>query len=219
MPSRYDRQTGDIKPVVTIVTDNGGPFRSFRSRPFITAHPEFHHVRTRVKSPGQNGSLKRGVGTLKYKRLYMDEIEDAVILAKHTEDYRIEYNEVRPHDAIAWNRPKEVHLRLADPTMPTFQAKEVPCQLLDAGPHHVCGGGVLSTNVVEQREERPTGLSLHTATGQTCCTGEAWRSGGVAGWASRVVGWHGEIEQVRMGRTAGAVTAPVSGVSRPLVGD
>ena len=27
--------------------------------------------------------------------------------------------------ALAWNRPKQVHLGLADPTTPTFQATEI----------------------------------------------------------------------------------------------
>jgi putative transposase len=122
---KIDSATGEFIPVVTIVTDNGGPFRSFRFEAFITAHPELRHVRTRVKSPGQNGSRERGFGTLKYERLFIDEIEDAVMLAKHAEEYRIEYNTVRPHEAIAWNRPKEVHLGLADPTIPTFQTNEI----------------------------------------------------------------------------------------------
>jgi transposase InsO family protein len=120
-----DEQTGQIKPVVTIVTDNGGPFRSFRFEAFITAHPELAHVRTRVNSPGQNGSRERGFGTLKYERLFIDEIDDALTLAKHAEEYRIEYNQIRPHEAIAWNRPLEVHLGLADPTTPTFQTTEI----------------------------------------------------------------------------------------------
>ena len=119
-----DEETGQIKPVVTIVTDNGGPFRSVPFEAFITARPELAHVRTRVKTPGQNGSRERGFGTLKYERLFIDEIDDAVILAKHTEEYRVEYNEIRPHEAIAWNRPKEVHLGMADPTIPTFQTTE-----------------------------------------------------------------------------------------------
>jgi transposase InsO family protein len=108
--------------VVTIVTDNGGPFRSFRFEAFILMHPELSHVRTKVKSPGQNGSRERGFGTLKYERLYIDEIDDAGMLAKRAEDYRIEYNEIRPHQALAWNRPKQVHLGLASPTVPTVQS-------------------------------------------------------------------------------------------------
>jgi len=78
-----------------------------------------------VKRPGQNGSRERGFGTLKYERLYLDQIDDAVTLAERAEDYRVEYNEIRPHEAIAWNRPKEVHLGLADPTIPTFETNEI----------------------------------------------------------------------------------------------
>ena len=119
-----DVQTGELLPVVTIVTDNGGPFRSVRFEAFIELHPELAHVRTRVKTPGQNGSRERGFGTLKYERLFIDEIDDAVMLAKHAEEYRIEYNQIRPHEAIAWNRPEEVHLGLADPAIPTFNRAE-----------------------------------------------------------------------------------------------
>lgn len=91
----------------------------------MLAHPELRHVRTRVKSPGQNGSRERGFGTLKYERLFLDEIDDALVLAAQTEHYRIEYNQIRPHEALAWNRPRDVHLGHADPTTPTFQTKEI----------------------------------------------------------------------------------------------
>ena len=74
---------------------------------------------------GQNGSRERGFGTLKYERLFLDEIDDAVTLAERTEHYRLEYNNVRPHEAIAWNRPRDVHLGHADPTTPTFQTKKI----------------------------------------------------------------------------------------------
>ena len=67
-----DVETGEVLPVVTIVTDNGGPFRSSRFEAFIASHPELRHVRTRVRSPGQNGSREGGFGTLKYERLYLD---------------------------------------------------------------------------------------------------------------------------------------------------
>jgi putative transposase len=39
---------GNVEPLATIVTDNGGPFRSFRFEAFIATHPELRHVRTRV---------------------------------------------------------------------------------------------------------------------------------------------------------------------------
>jgi hypothetical protein len=33
-------EQGNVVPLVTIVTDNGGPFRSFRFEAFIATHPE-----------------------------------------------------------------------------------------------------------------------------------------------------------------------------------
>src|SRR5450830_747443 len=59
---------GKVQPVVTIVTDNGGQFRSFRFEAPVATHPELRHVRTRVRTPGQNGSRERGFGSLKYER-------------------------------------------------------------------------------------------------------------------------------------------------------
>lgn len=87
---------GGVVPLVTIVTDNGGPFRSFRFEAFIATHPELRHVRTRVRTPGQNGSRERGFGSLKYEKPFLQEIPDALDLAAHAEDYRVEYNTVRP---------------------------------------------------------------------------------------------------------------------------
>src|SRR5690606_37442496 len=86
---RQRRARGD-----TVVTDNGGPFRSFRFEAFITAHPELRHVRTRVRTPGQNGSRERGFGSLKYERLFLEEIDDVLSLVAHADDYRAEYNTV-----------------------------------------------------------------------------------------------------------------------------
>jgi putative transposase len=101
--------------VVTIVTDNGGPFRSFRFEAFIATHPELRHVRTHGRSPGQNGSRERGFGTLKYERLFLEEIDDVLDLTVHAERYPVDYNTVRPHEALSWNRPHDVHVGLADP--------------------------------------------------------------------------------------------------------
>ena len=78
------------------MTDLDGMGDPDRGHPYRLAR-----VRTRVKSPGQNRSRERGFGTLNYERLFIDEIDDAVMLAERAEDYRIEYNQVRPHEAIA----------------------------------------------------------------------------------------------------------------------
>ncbi|WP_333766886.1 integrase core domain-containing protein [Streptomyces sp. IBSBF 2435] len=114
-----------MQPLATIVTDNGGPFRSFRFEAFIAAHPELRHVRTRVRTPGQNGSRERGFGSLKYEKLFPEEIPDALDLVRHAEDYRTEYNTVRPHEALTWNRPHDVHTGAADPLVPNFPSTKI----------------------------------------------------------------------------------------------
>lgn len=51
-------------------------------------------------------------------------------LAEHAEASRTDYNTVRPHQALAWNRPLEVCLGPADPAVPNFPDRK-SCQLLD----------------------------------------------------------------------------------------
>ncbi|MBA2738930.1 MAG: DDE-type integrase/transposase/recombinase [Nocardioidaceae bacterium] len=114
-----DPDSGEIVPII-VVTDNGGPFRSFRFGALIASRPELQHVRTRVNSPGQNGVRERAFQSLKYERLYREPIDDPLDLVREGEAFRVEFNTVRPHEALAWNRPQEVHTGLAEPTIPTF---------------------------------------------------------------------------------------------------
>ena len=82
-----DHESGEIKPVC-LVTDNGPGFKARRLAAFIDAHPELIHIRTRVKSPGQNGVRERAFGSLKYEHLYRLEIDDGFDLAREVESYR-----------------------------------------------------------------------------------------------------------------------------------
>lgn len=59
---------------------------------------------------------ERAFGSLKYERLYREQIDDALDLVREAEGYRAEFNTVRPHEALSWNRPAEVHSGRADPT-------------------------------------------------------------------------------------------------------
>lgn len=102
-----DPATGELTPV-TLVTDNGGPFRAARFHAFIAARPELTHVRTRVRTPGQNGVRERGFGSLKYEHLYRHEIADGVALAAETEAWRQIFNTIRPHEALAMRTPAAV---------------------------------------------------------------------------------------------------------------
>jgi len=122
LESMIDKTTGEIVGrKITVVTDNGGPFRSARFAAFMEANRDIiSHVRTRVRTPGQNGSRERGFGTLKYERLFLDQLDDLADLRASAEAYRVEYNKTRPHEALSWNRPYDVHVGAADPVIPTF---------------------------------------------------------------------------------------------------
>ena len=75
--------------------------------------------------PGQNGVRERAFESLKCERLYREDIVDVLDLTSHAEEFRIEFNTIRPHEALSWNRPLEVHLGLPSPTIPTFERAEI----------------------------------------------------------------------------------------------
>ncbi len=78
-----------------------------------------------TRTPGQSGSRERGFGSLKCERLFLEEIDDVRDLIVHAERYRVDYNTVRPHEALAWNRPHDVHVGLANPRIPNFPEPEI----------------------------------------------------------------------------------------------
>ena len=104
-----DRETGELRPVA-LVTDNGPCFKSSRFAAFVDRHPELIHIRTKRKSPGQNGVRERAFGSLKYEHLYRHEIDDGHDLGLHVARYRQLYNTVRPHQTLAGRCPLDVHL-------------------------------------------------------------------------------------------------------------
>ena len=42
---------------------------------------------------------------MKYERLYREQIDDALDLAREADAYRAQFNTIRPREALAWNRP------------------------------------------------------------------------------------------------------------------
>ena len=65
-------------------------------------------------------------GSLKYERLHREQIDDALDLLRQADAHRIESNTIRPREALAWNRPSEVHQGLADSIIPNFPELEIP---------------------------------------------------------------------------------------------
>lgn len=121
---------GTVKLLVTIFTDNGGPFRSFRSEAFIATRPELRHVRTRVRTPRQNGSRERGFGSPKCEKLFLEEIPDALDLVRHAEYYRRDYNTVRPHEALGLEPAPRCPYRRRGPARPQLSRTRKPANCL-----------------------------------------------------------------------------------------
>lgn len=94
----------EIEPIA-VVTDNGPPMRSVAVARWFAARPHFVHIRTRHRSPETNGVIERFFESLKYERLYRHDIANGDDLAAHVHDYLTEYNAIRPHETIGWQRP------------------------------------------------------------------------------------------------------------------
>jgi transposase InsO family protein len=122
-----NRETGEIRPVC-VVTDNGPCFKSNDFARFINSRPELIHIRTRVKSPGQNGVRERAFQSLKYEHLYRHEIDDGHQLGQEVETYRTLFNTIRPHRSLGGRRPLDVHLAACKnpPTPKLNEPKTLP---------------------------------------------------------------------------------------------
>ena len=121
-----DPVSGEIRPIA-LVTDNGPCFKSVRFAAYIDRRPELIHIRTRRKSPNQNGVRERAFGSLKYEHLYRLEIDDGHQLGLEVERYRELFNQIRPHEALQMRRPLDVHLKaINDQTINATEPETLP---------------------------------------------------------------------------------------------
>ena len=54
---------------------------------------------------GANGVIERFFEAIKYEHLYRRDIDNAIQLAAEADSYPTTYNAIRPHQAIAMDRP------------------------------------------------------------------------------------------------------------------
>jgi putative transposase len=117
-----DPETGELHRLV-IVSDNGPAYKSDRFQTFISSRPELAHVRTKHRSPETNGVIERFYESVKYEHLYRLEIPNGHALGQELELYRALFNEVRPHESLAFRTPLEAYLALPEPNL--FEAASV----------------------------------------------------------------------------------------------
>ena len=123
-----DENTGKLLPVVTIVTDNGGPFRSLNFELFITSHPELRHVRTRVRTPRQSVSPGTRVRDVE-ARTPARRIDAG--RASRGLPHRIQTPCALTKPSLGTGPSKSTSAAPARPSPPSNKKK--PCQLPDAG--------------------------------------------------------------------------------------
>jgi transposase InsO family protein len=124
--------TGEITPVI-VVSDNGPCYKSAGFARYITSRPELTHVRTRRRSPQTNGVIERYHGAIQIEDLWRQLPADGAEMTTRVDAYRRLYNTIRPHEALAGDRP--IQRYLADPnappdalntTTPTRQTVRIP---------------------------------------------------------------------------------------------
>lgn len=122
-----DAVTGELRPIA-VVSDNGPAFKATGFERYIASRPELIHIRTRRKSPQQNGVRERAFGSLKYEHLYRLDIPDGPTLAAEVEAYRQTFNWVRPHQAIDMKRPMDLYLAAPSgaPTLTLNEPETLP---------------------------------------------------------------------------------------------
>lgn len=105
-----DADTGQPRALI-IVSDNGPCFKSGGFAAHIArSEGLLAHVRTRHRAPETNGVVERFIGSVTYEHLHRHEIADGLVLQDQLDAYRELYNTVRPHEAIAFNRPLDRYL-------------------------------------------------------------------------------------------------------------
>ena len=74
-----DPATGEVVPLV-VVTDNGPAMKSVAVARWFADRSHLSHVRTRHRSPHTNGVVERWIESLKYERLYREDIASGLEL-------------------------------------------------------------------------------------------------------------------------------------------
>jgi putative transposase len=95
---------------VAVVSDNGPCLRGevLKTR-FDGLHRLLRHVRTRVRSPQNDGVIERWLGTLKYEHLFRGVISDGDALDMEVHRFRIIHNAIRPHQVLGDRTPSAAY--------------------------------------------------------------------------------------------------------------
>ena len=99
----------------SILSDNGTPFAGFRQgythfEKFLMNH-DILPIHGRVRHPQTQGKIERFHRSMKYELLKHNAFKDIDEADYALQNWRIKYNEVRPHEALGMRCPAEVYQR------------------------------------------------------------------------------------------------------------
>jgi putative transposase len=100
--------TLDLGQIITLVTDNGPAMIAKKTAQYIEMSP-FYHIRGRSHHPQTQGMVKRLIRTIKEEEIYLNEYRDPLDAQQKLEKFRLDYNHVRPHQALKYKTPYEVY--------------------------------------------------------------------------------------------------------------
>lgn len=102
---------GGWEGTVLVVTDNGPGFKARLLREYFRqSEGRLRHRRIRRETPEHNGRVERLAGTLEYEIARLLEGLDPLEAGLALVSFRHEYNHERPHMALDYRFPIEVHL-------------------------------------------------------------------------------------------------------------
>ena len=94
-PYAVDWPAWGYRKIRAIVAVDGPAMKSVATARWFAARPHLSHVRTRHRSPHTNGVVERWFESLKYERLYREDIASGLELADCVADFINEYNTIR----------------------------------------------------------------------------------------------------------------------------
>ena len=77
--------------------------------------PGHTSTNSRIDKHRSIGVVERWFETLKYEHHWCEEIPNGIDLADRVADFIDEYNTIRPHETLPWQRPLDTYL--TDPTL------------------------------------------------------------------------------------------------------
>ncbi len=106
------QRLGGWEGTVLVVTDNGPGFKARLLREYFRcSEGRLRHLRIRRETPEHNGRVERLAGTLEYEIAHLLEGLDPLEAGLALVSFRHEYNCERPHMALDYRFPIEVHLQ------------------------------------------------------------------------------------------------------------